>query len=220
MIQHRFSATRIFVAAFGTLVGVAGIEHGIGEALQGNLAPGGLMILSWPGAGPFSILAGEPALTVVPNLLVAGILTILFSFVFLAWAILFAQSKHGGLVLILLSVVMLLVGGGIFPPIFGIIIGLVATRIDAPLTWWRVHLPVGLNRFLRELWPWSFAAALIAWLSMFPGLVLLAYFFAVDDNPALILSILLGMVGFFFLSIITGFACESLHSQRLQASSI
>lgn len=212
MIQHSFSATRIFVAAFGALlVGVAGIEHGIGEVLQGNVPPDGLMILSWPGPGLFSILGGEPALTIVPNLLVAGILTILFSLIFLVWAVLFAQRKHGGLVLILLSIVMLLVGGGIFPPVFGIIIGVVATRIHAPLTWWRAHLPVSLRLFLAKLWPWSLGAGLIAWLSIFPGLILLAYFFGVNDNPDLLLVLLLGMVGFFFSTMITGFACESFH---------
>ncbi len=209
MIQRSFSATSIFVAAFGALVGVAGIEHGIGEALQGSIAPDGPMILSWPGPGLFSILGGEPALTIVPNLLVSGILTIFFSLFFLAWAVLFVQRKHGGLVLILLSVVMLLVGGGIFPPVFGIIIGVVATRIHAPLTFWRARLPVGLRLFLAKLWPWSLAAGLIAWLSMFPGMLLLAYFFGMDQNPDLLLTLVLCMVGFFFLTIVAGFAYDS-----------
>ncbi len=212
---HSLSATRIFVAAFGVLVGMAGIEHGIGEALQGNVPPDGLMILSWPGPGLFSILGGEPAMTILPNLLVAGILTVLFSLIFLVWTVLFVHRKHGGLVLILLSIVMLLVGGGIFPPVFGIILGVVATKIHAPLAFWRAHFPVGLRLFLAKLWPWSFSAGLIAWLSMFPGLILVAYFFGVDDNPALILTILVGMVGFFFLSIITGFARESFHPRSI-----
>src|SRR5512136_1917553 len=117
------NATRVMVSTFGAFVGLIGIEHGIGEALQGNIAPDGLMILSWPGSEFFRILGGEPAMTIVPNLLVTGILTIFFSLIYLVWAIVFVQRKNGGLVLMLLSVIMLLVGGGIFPPILGILIG-------------------------------------------------------------------------------------------------
>lgn len=42
------NTTKITVSIFGTIVGLMGIEHGIGEVLQGNVAPGGLFILSWP----------------------------------------------------------------------------------------------------------------------------------------------------------------------------
>lgn len=77
-------------------------------------------------------MAGEPAMTIVPSILVTGILAILFSLIFLVWATMFVQRKNGGLVLILLSIVMLLVGGGFGPPILGIIIGAAGTRINTP----------------------------------------------------------------------------------------
>lgn len=73
-------------------------------------------------------------MTIIPNLLVTGILAILFSLMYVVWAIGFAQRKHGGLVLMMLSVVMLPVGAGIFPPILGMILGVIATTINAPLT--------------------------------------------------------------------------------------
>lgn len=73
-------------------------------------------------------------MTVVPNLLVTGILAIVDSLVFTVWATMFVHRRHGGLVLILRSVSMLLVGGGQSPPIFGVILGVAATRINAPLT--------------------------------------------------------------------------------------
>lgn len=133
------NATRATVSTFGTLAGLAGIEHGIGEALQGNKVPAGVVIASWPDAAPFRILAGEPAMTVVPNLLATGILTILVSLVFLAWAALFIERKHGGSVLVLRSVALLLVGGGFGPPLLGILLGAAATGINAPLGWWRTH---------------------------------------------------------------------------------
>ena len=157
------SATQVTVTTFGIMMGLAGLEHGIGEILQGNVVPNGMMILSWPESKFFRSLAGEPAMTIIPNLFVTGILAILISLAFLVWATLFIQRKNGGLVLILLSIAMLLVGGGIFPPILGIIIGAVGTRINAPLTWWRTHLSVGSRNFLMKLWPWSYTACIIAW---------------------------------------------------------
>jgi hypothetical protein len=113
------NATRITVSTFGVLAGLAGIEHGIGEALQGNVAPDAAMFLSWPDSEVFELLNGEPAMTLIPNLLVTGILAIVASLIFLAWATMFVHRKHGGLVLILLSVVMLLVGAGFSPRFSG-----------------------------------------------------------------------------------------------------
>ncbi|HET7089198.1 MAG TPA: hypothetical protein VFL17_11140 [Anaerolineae bacterium] len=202
------SATRIMVSTIGALMGLAGIEHGIGEVLQGNVAPGGIMFPSWPGSAFFRIVAGEPAMTIVPNLLVTGILAILVSLIFLVWATMFVQRKNGGLVLILLSIVMLLVGGGIFPPILGIILGVIGTRINAPLAWWRAHLSVGSRRFLGKVWPWSFIACLTAWLLLFPGSTILGYFFGVN-NPNLIPILFFFALGSLLLTIFTGFAYDS-----------
>jgi hypothetical protein len=199
------SATRVVVSTLGALAGLMGIEHGIGETLQGNVAPDGTVISSWPGSAFFSTLGGEPAMTIIPNLLVTGILAILFSLVFLVWATLFVQRKHAGLALILLSIVMLLVGGGFGPPILGILVGATATRINAPFTWLHTHLPAGLGCSLGKLWPWSFSACIIAWLSLFPGLVLLDYYFGVD-NPSLVYAFILGAFGFLGLTVFIGFA--------------
>ena len=203
------NATQVTVSTFGALAGLMAIEHGIGETFQGNAAPDGMMILSWPDSELFRILGGEPAMTIIPNLLVTGILAILFSLVFLVWAITFVQRKNGGLVLILLSIVMLLVGGGFGPPVLGIIVGVAATSINAPLTWWRTHLPAGLRRFLGKLWPWSFAACVIAWLCLFPGSILLDYFFGVN-NPNLIYTFVFSSFGFLLLTIVAGLAHDSI----------
>jgi len=146
-------------------------------------------------------------MTIVPNLLVTGILAILFSLIFLVWATMFVHRKNGGLVLILLSIVMLLVGGGIFPPVIGIIIGILGTRINAPFTWWRTHLSVGLRHFLGKVWLWSFVANLIAWLLLFPGLNILGYFFGVN-NPNLTLITLFFALASLLLTIFSGFAYD------------
>jgi hypothetical protein len=196
------NATTVTVSALGTLMGVAGIEHGIGEILQGNVAPAGIMFASWPDSALFRSVGGEPAMSIIPNLLVTGILAILVSLIYLLWATLFVQRKNSGRVLILLSIVMLLAGGGIFPPIIGMIIGALATRINAPLTLWRAHLSIG------TLWPWSFVACLIAWLFLFPGINILGYFFAVND-PNLTVSLISFAFGSLLLTVFTGFAHDS-----------
>lgn len=201
------SATRVTVAAFGALMGVAGIEHGIGEILQGSVAPPGIMILSWPDSAFFRIVSGEPAMTILPNLLVTGILAVLFSLAFIVWAIFFTQRKQGGVVLILLAIAMLLTGGGIFPPILGMLLGLLATGIDAPLSWWRAHFPARLWHSLGKVWRVSFVVCSIAWLLLCPGLNLLDYVFGVD-NLTLTLVIISLVLGSFLLTLFTGLALD------------
>jgi hypothetical protein len=202
------NATRVTASTFGALAGLAGIEHGVGEVLQGNTATGGIVILSWPGSEVLGILGGEPAMTLVPNLLATGILAILVSVAFLLWTTVFVGRKHGGLGLILLSVALLLVGGGFGPPILGFIIGLAAARMNTPLDRRRAYLPDGPLRFLAGLWPWSFAAAVIAWLSLLPGTVLLDHFVVVS-TPNLVVPVLaFSAFGLLLLTILAGFACD------------
>jgi len=202
------NATNVTVATFGVLAALAGLEHGIGEILQGNRAPDGIMIVSWPGSAFFRIVAGEPAMTIVPNLLVTGILAIIVSLIFMVWTTLFVKRKHAGLVLILLSIVMLLVGGGFGPPLLGIILGVAATRINAPFTWWRAHLPRGARRFLTTLWPWSLVAGFIAWLLLFPGSTLLDYFVGVTNPERTMVTLIFSAFGLLLLAIVTGFAYD------------
>ncbi len=42
------NATGVFASTFGAIWAPAGIEHGIGEMLQGSVAPRGVMFPSWP----------------------------------------------------------------------------------------------------------------------------------------------------------------------------
>jgi hypothetical protein len=213
------NATKVTVSIFGVLTGLAGLEHGIGEVLQGNQASSGLVIESWPESELFRILAGEPAMTIIPNLLVTGILAILVSLVFLAWVTMGIQRKHSGLVLILLSLVLLLVGGGFGPPLLGIILGIAATRINAPFTWSRAHLSRGLRHVLTTLWPWSLAVSLIAWLLLLPGSVLLDYFVGVSNPSLTISSMTLAAFGLLLLTLFAGFACDMRQQAGVQPTS-
>ena len=203
------NATQVTVSTFGVIMGLAGIEHGIGEVLQGNRAPSGIMFPSWPDSAFFRSVNGEPAMTIIPNLLVTGILAIILSLMYLVWATKFVQRKNSGLVLMLLSIVMLLVGGGIFPPVIGIFIGALGTRISTPSIGRRTRPAVRLRHFFGTMWPWSFVVCLIGWLSLFPGMNILGYFFGVND-PNLTVILIFFALGSLLLTIFTGLTHDSL----------
>lgn len=211
------NATRIFVSTFGAIMALGGLEHGVGEILQGNVVPGGMMIQSWPEAEFFRNVGGEPAMTVIPNLLITGILAVLTSLAMLVWIVVFVHRKNSSFIVMLLSIAMLLAGGGIFPPVLLVLMGVLATRIHAPLAWWRAHLSPGFRNFLQKLWPWSYIGCIITWLSALLGPGLLGYFFGVN-SPALILTILCLALGFLLLTIFTGFAYDI--SRPQQANSL
>jgi len=122
----------VAASGIGIFAGVLGLEHGFFETLQGSHAPTAIMMyaIQSPPCQPAVVWHGcEPAMTVIPNFLITGLLSILVAFVLLIWAASQIQKRNGGLVLILLSILMLLVGGGFFPPLFGIIAGIIGTRL-------------------------------------------------------------------------------------------
>ena len=152
-------ATRISATVLGLTAGVAGIEHGIFEILQGSTRPEGLVIVSIgpPCVQELSWNQCEPAMTVIPSFLITGILAVIFGLIVSVWSALFVQKRQGGLVLILLCIPLLLFGGGFFPPLIGLIAGLLGTRIHKALNPEGNRLLGGLLRFLAILWPWVLA---------------------------------------------------------------
>jgi len=118
---------KVLASALGIFTGLGGASHGPGEILQGNVAPSNIVFQAWPS---LTALAGEPAMTIIPNLLVTGILTIIVGVLLAVWAAKFISRKHGGLVVILLTIVLLLVGGGLMPALFGIAAGVVAISLN------------------------------------------------------------------------------------------
>ena len=201
------SAARIVASVFGILAGMGGIIHGVGEVLQGNVAPAGIFISSWT-QGPIAInMGGDPGLSIVPNLLGTGILTIIISIIIIIWAAVFITRKKGGLILILLSFVLLLVGGGIAPPIISILAGVSGLGINSPLTWWRKHLSVNLQRFLAKLWPFLFSIAVIDGFFLVIGSLILVYFFNLN-NPNLFTNSFLFSVLLLISVILTGRAYD------------
>jgi hypothetical protein len=189
-----FSAAKGTALIFGILAGLGGLTHGIGEVLQGNVKPDGIIINSWT-QGPIATnMGGEPGMTIVPNLLLTGTLTILVSLAVVVCAAL-VRDKNSGRILLLLSVVMLLVGGGFGPPIIGILAGVAGTGIGRPSTWWRTRHSVNVRRFLGTVWPWIFGLAVVNGVFLVIGSLILVYFFGLD-NPEL-------FVQSFFFSILS-----------------
>ncbi len=111
-------------AALGIFTGLGGATHGPGEMLQGNIAPEGFFIQAWPA---LTALNGEPAITIIPSYLIAGITTIIVGVAMAIWAWKFTEHKLGGPVLILFSLLLLAAGGGMIPPFFGFAAGVIAT---------------------------------------------------------------------------------------------
>jgi hypothetical protein len=177
----KWKAAEMTATLFGILAGMGGMTHGVGEILQGNVAPEGIIINSWA-EGPIATkMGGEPGMTIVPNLLVTGVLTFLFSLAVLVWAALFVRRRHGGRVLIVLSIGMLLVGGGFGPPIIGILAGLAGREIGAPQKGGYRRLPPGAHWFLARLWPYVFGVAALAGTFLVAGSLILVYLFGVDN---------------------------------------
>ncbi len=203
----KFSAARAAASVAGVLSGLGGITHGVGEVLQGNVAPEGIFIMSWT-QGPIATnMGGEPAMTLAPNLLVTGLLAIVMGLMIIAWSAFFVPRRWGGLVLILLSIVMLLVGGGFAPPLFGILAGVAGLGINSPHAWWRGHVPATMRRLLAQAWPWIFAACVINGVFLVVGSVLLVYLSGFNNPELFVSSFLLALV-LLLLTILTGIAYD------------
>jgi len=205
--RHNTNATRVVASTFGVLVGLAGIEHGCFEALQGNVATDGIIINAIGPAQRMWAGASERALTIIPNLLLTGILAIIFGVSVIIWAALFVQRKHGALILFSLSIILFLVGGGLAPIILTLLAAATATRIGKQLAWWHAHLSSGAGQILARLWPWSvYAFVLVFW-----GTVAVQIFglpFGVDITVGLVSVLSIVMVSLIPFTVVVGFAAD------------
>lgn len=165
-------ATKAVATWFGITAGIGGLEHGYFEILQGNTKPQGLMIASiGPPCVPEEVWnTCEPAMTIIPNFLITGILSVILGILILAWSAGFVQRKNGGMVLILLAVALLLFGGGIFPPLIGLVGGVAGMKINKPVDGKQVNGPL---RSAAKLWPWPLVLFLVWVFGQFP----VGYFF-------------------------------------------
>lgn len=175
--NHEGGAARLSVQVLGLAAAFAGVEHGVGEITQGWITPPSVVFESWSHVDAFDPISGEPAMSLVPNLLLSGVLSVGVSLAVGAWAFWYAGRRHAGPVLIGLSLMLLVVGGGFGPPLVGVLAGLLATRVGR-LSNRPVDRP---TRLAARLWPASLLVAAASFLALVPGVPLLHAIWGVDS---------------------------------------
>jgi len=202
-------ATRVIAAVLGAFAGFGGLEHGYFEILQGNARPESILIASMgPPCVPEEVWhICEPAMTLLPNYRLTGMLSVGLGLVTLVWALAFVQRKGGGAVLALLSLGLLLFGGGIFPPVIGIAGGLAGTRINTPLQ----RQPTPFWRVLARLHPWAIILFITGLFSQF----VIGYFYNdfLMESGMLIPGSILGLLA---VSILAGYGYDVVNRQGVQ----
>ena len=190
-------ATKILAATFGLFAGFGGLEHGYFEILQGNARPQSMMIASIgaPCVPEEVWHLCEPAMTILPSFLMTGILSMLFGLATMIWAGAFLEPPRGAPVLVLLSIGLLLFGGGIFPPLIGVVGGVVGTKINTPLK----KQTGGFWRVLAKAWPWTI---ILLFAGLF-GQFVIGYFF--NDFLREYGAFLLFLPVLLLVSILTGY---------------
>jgi hypothetical protein len=148
-------------------------------------------------------------MTVIPSFLITGIVATVLGIITMIWVLVCVHRQHGGIILILLSITLLLVGGGLFPPAIGIIAGLMGTRINAPLT----TQASSVANALAALWPWPLVAFFVWALGQF----LVGHYFNDFMQQTGYLSPLL-IVGLLVLSIASGRAYDLCGGDRSAAA--
>lgn len=202
------SARQLTLSAMGAIVAAAGFEHGVGEMIQGPVPPPTLMIQSWPHSEFYRSLDGEPAMTVIPNLLASGVITMVLSVALFVWMIRFVARRRSASVIASLSIALLFAGGGFGPPVLGLILAGAALGANSPLPWWRKRCPPAGRRILAGAWSPLFAACIAAWFAMLVGVPAMAYFFGIDSD-ALLLAVLATAVTLLSLALVSSFAKDA-----------
>jgi hypothetical protein len=171
---HRLGSLPILGAVCGGLAGVGGTVHGVGEVVQGSRSTGAMLFNSWADGRIARNLGGEPAMSLIPDLLLTGILTIVASLAVLAWAVTSLERPHAGGRLVLLCTVMLLVGGGFGPPVLGMLAGAAGAAAQARGQRWTGRLTTRPVRLLGALWPYLFWVCVLDATLLVIGSLLLA----------------------------------------------
>ena len=199
-------ATRVVAASIGVICGLIGIQHGIFEILQGNVPTSGILI---DAIGPDYKLwesAREPALSILPNYLITGICAVLIGLLVIVWSAAFIHKKYGALIFFALSVLQLLVGGGITPFELSILASLAAARINRPLTWWEKHLPVGFRHVLARVWLMLLIAFVVLFALSFSITIFGLWLVKPEHTITLLYIMGLSTLGLMCLTVMAGFA--------------
>jgi hypothetical protein len=208
--QIENAATRTVASTLGVLVGIGSIDHGLLECLQGFRPTPGLLVNALGPGYRWTAWTegGEGAFTLIPNFLVTGIVATLFGLLMILWALRFLQTAHGATVFLLLGVASFLSGGGVAQLVLFTLTWAVATRIHAPLAFWRWLLPPAVRSALGRMGPWTLAAATVLFLAALE-IAVFGYVPSVSSHRQLFhvcWTLLALALALYFLSIVSAFA--------------
>lgn len=203
-------ARNVVAAVSGVVFAAAGIEHGLGEVLQGSVPPPALIFPSWPDSEFLRILSGEPAMSILPDLRLTGVVTVVVSLITIAWSLLLLRRERGALVQMALYVVLLLVGGGLAPPVMGLILAGVAARGEAILASEKAHRANRPLTALARHWRVALGVGVAGYLCLLPGVPLLYALFGIE-SAALIGALALVSFGGLLVALLGAIAWDRYH---------
>ena len=145
-------ATKINVSTMGVIFAISGIFHGFFEILQGDKPTNSIFIHAIGEEHKMWLYGNEPAITLIQNYLLTGVLTIIASALIIIWSIFYVQRKNGPTIYLILFIILFLVGGGIGQVIFFSLTWLVAIQINRPLKFPKRFLTNSATVFLTKLW--------------------------------------------------------------------
>lgn len=156
-------ATRVIVSLVAMYAAFLGILHGYFELNHSAGTPEGIFIeaigASCDPATAFH--ACWPAMTLVPDYQISGILAFSVASLVLVWTMAFIEHKRGCLILCILAGLLLIFGGGFLPPFYIMLAAAASTRINGSLVWWKTHLSSKAQEFLAAIWPWPIVIYLL-----------------------------------------------------------
>ena len=203
-------ASSVVTAASGVVFAAAGIEHGVGEILQGSVPPPALVLPSWPDSDFLRILSGEPAMSILPDMRATGLITALVSLITIAWSFFLLRRERGALVQIALYLMLLLVGGGLAPPVMGIIIAAIAARGEAILAREKATATSRSLSSLARSWRFALVLGVVGYLCLLPGVPLLYRLFHIE-SAALIGFLALLSFGGLLVALLGAIAFDRYH---------
>lgn len=196
---------KISLSTFGVILGIAGIEHGIGEILQGSKKVGVHFFESWPDNELYEVLAGEPAFSVITEItfINVGIIAIIVSIMMTICSIFFIDKSYGSILFLILNILMFGFGAGFAGPI---IIGIPIVIFSMFLRRDRTA-KIRSDRymkFIRGSFNIFYALSIVSWFMMWPGFVLISNFYRFSTGMQSIVYIVGGisMVLFFVTNIL------------------
>ncbi|MCB2199134.1 hypothetical protein KQI63_06985 [bacterium] len=181
-------------ALFGTLAAIGGLLHGVGEVLQGPIPVESVIIESWS-TGPLADhMGGDPGMTILPTMLLTGSVGLISSTALLIWSLFFLRRRFAGLIQLLLTIAMLLFGGGFGPPLAGILASIAAFGIRSRYAFWERLLSAEMIRFLARSWPIVFGITAANGLFLYVGHMVMVFIFGFTHPEPFVVSTFLVLI--------------------------